>query len=44
MLGYLMEPNRDNEGFKEAVKNVKKDLVGPNRANKEKLVVLMHIF
>ena len=36
-----MEPNRDNEDFKEAVRNVKKNLTltGPKRANKEKWVV-----
>ena len=39
MQGYLMEPNRDNEDFKETVRNVKKDLTGPKRANKEKWVV-----
>ena len=35
----LMEQNRDNEDFKEAVRNVKKDLTGPKRANKDTWVV-----
>ena len=29
MLGYLMEPIKDNEDFKEAVRNVKKGPKGP---------------
>ena len=39
MPGYLMEPNRDNEDLKEAVRNVKKNLTGLKRADKEKWVV-----
>ena len=37
--GYLIEPNSDNEDFKEAVRNVKKDLKWPKRTNKKNLVV-----
>ena len=39
MSGYLMEPYRDNEDFKEGVRNVNKGLTGPKRANKAKWVV-----